>query len=104
MTISSLFIENIINYLYSDNVMKGGKLNNNQTTNKNNIFLIMILTFIYILIKGLIVYILYNILVPKLMYSLSKDKTMDEIMKNFKELTYIECVLLVILFNTLFSM
>ena len=108
MTISSLLIENIATFLNSDQIMKGGKMNNSGTTiqgNKtSNVFVIMVITFIYILIKGIIVYILYNMLVPKLIYSLSKDRSVEDVQNNFKPITYIESILVVILFNTLFSM
>jgi hypothetical protein len=108
MTVSSLLIENIATFLNSDQIMKGGKMNNSVSTTQgnksSNVFVIMVLTFIYIMIKGVIVYILYNMLVPKLIYSLSKDRSVEDVQNNFKPITYIESVLVVILFNTLFSM
>ena len=108
MTVSSLLIKNIATFLNSDQIMKGGKMNNSivssQGNKKSNVFLIMIITFIYIIIKGFIVYILYNMLVPRLIYSLSKDRSVEDVQNNFKPITYIESILIVILFNTLFSM
>ena len=108
MTVSSLLIENIATFLNSDQIMKGGKMNNTGVSSQggktSNVFLIMVITFIYIMIKGFIVYILYNMLVPRLIYSLSKDRSVEDVQNNFKPITYIESVLVVILFNTLFSM
>ena len=108
MTVSSLLIENIATFLNSNQIMKGGKMNNSvmntQGNKSSNVFIIMVLTFIYIMIKGVIVYILYNMLVPRLIYSLSKDRSVEDVQNNFKPITYIESVLVVILFNTLFSM
>jgi hypothetical protein len=102
MTISSMVIQNIID-LYKSNIMKGGKNIGVMQPKETNFFLLLFVILIYLLIKGLIVYIAYNYMVPKLMYSLSK-KTMEEIVKEFRPISYTESILLVILFNTLFSM
>jgi hypothetical protein len=87
----------------SSSIMKGGKLEQSVTRRKNPFMILLIILFM-ILLKGLIVYLLYNNLVPKLIYSLSSDnRSLEDIMNNFKPLSYSESILLVILFNTLFT-
>lgn len=103
MTVSSMLIQNIVDLYTSYNIMKGGKNMNSIKPKETNFFILLLIILIYLLIKGLIVYIAYNYMVPKLMYSLSK-KTMEEIKNEFRPITYTESILLVILFNTLFSM
>lgn len=100
---SNLLIQNIAELFTMSSVMNGGKSNNVGYTNKQtNVFIILLMTLFFILIKGLIVYLLYNFMVPKIMYSLSEGKTLETIESNFKTLSFSESVLLVILANTLF--
>jgi hypothetical protein len=103
MTVSSILIQNIVDLYTSYPIMKGGKNMNSIKPKETNFFILLMIILIYLLIKGLIVYIVYNYMVPKLMYSLSK-KTMEEIKNEFRPISYTESILLVILFNTLFSM
>jgi len=85
----------------SNSIMSGGKpmTNNIKTPGVISLFLIVLLL---LLIKGFIVYVLYNYLVPEIIYSLS-NKSKEDIENNFKPITFIQSILLVILFNTLFS-
>ena len=99
----NLLVTNIVDTLtYSSLSMVGGKINQNYSS-KNNFFSVILILFILLLIKGYIIYILYNNLVPKIIYSLSDKKSLDYIEDNFKELSYIESIMLVIFANTLFS-
>lgn len=80
----------------------GGKgKSSGSNSNPGTIFMLALIT---IFIKGLIVYLGYNLLIPKVMYSLNihPGKTLDDYENNFRPLTYWECVVLVILTNTLF--
>ena len=83
-----------------------GKMKLTQTTQINNDSsgMVFILALVAIFIKGLIVYLGYNLLIPKLMYSLNvhPGKSLAEYENNFRPLNYWECVVLVILTNTLF--
>ena len=99
MSTSSLLIQNISELFTMSSFMTGGKLNRNvdQFTNKKNNVLFMLFTILLmLLLKGLIVFIIYNFLTPKLMESVS-------INNSFKEISFPEALLMVILFNTLFS-
>ncbi len=91
--------QNILSLFSTETNMVGG------LKKKVNQFQIFIILVILLLIKGLLVYLIYNMLMPKILYSLStkKDKNIMEITNNFRELTYFECLMLVILTNTLFS-
>lgn len=100
-------IENMVDMLVYSNIMYGGGNKNGmvspyESKQKNILFTILILLFV-LLINGLIIYLLYNMLVPKIMYSLSENKSLDIIEANFKPITYMESVLLVIFTKTLFS-
>lgn len=98
-----LLFTNIVNKLSgSDSIMSGGKINTG-TAPKNNFFIMLLVILFLLLIKGLIVYILYNNLMPKLIYSVSEKKSLESIQENFRELSYMESVMLVIFTNTLFS-
>lgn len=76
----------------------------NVTSKQDSSGMVFLLALIAIFIKGLIVYLGYNLLIPKLMYSLNvhPGKTLADYENNFRPLNYWECVVLVILTNTLF--
>jgi hypothetical protein len=106
MTFSSILLDNIPDiFNITSSLMKGGKsVETVYQPSRRNPFMIFIIILLMILLKGLIVYLLYNSLVPKLIYSLSNNKrTQEDIINNFRTLSYSESVLLVILFNTLFT-
>jgi hypothetical protein len=94
----NLIVENVV---YS--MTGGARLNKNNNMSIQNSFMIFLISFILLLIKGYIVYISYNILIPKIMYSLYVNKSLEEIENNFRQLSYMESILLVILTNTLFT-
>jgi ABC-type protease/lipase transport system fused ATPase/permease subunit len=99
MSTSSLLIQNISDLFTMSSFMTGGKLNRNVdpfTNKKNNVIFMLFTILLMLLLKGLIVFIIYNFLTPKLMESLS-------INNSFKEISFPEALLMVILFNTLFS-
>ena len=101
----NFFINNMMNKINSSNsIMNGGKKNIQMTNGIKtpSIFLLFLITLLLLLIKGFIVYILYNYLVPEIIYSLS-SKSKEDIENDFKPITFMQSVLLVILFNTLFS-
>lgn len=103
MTLLNVLIENLPNLSNISTIMKGGKIDQGIPRHKNP-FMILIIIIFMILLKGLIVYILYNNLVPKLIYSLKSDnRTIEDILNNFKTFSYTESILLVIFFNTLFT-
>jgi hypothetical protein len=86
--------------------MTGGKMNKNidpYTNKQNNVFFILLTILLMLLLKGLIVFLIYNFLAPKLISSLSTNKSIEDIENNFKSISYPESILMVILFNTLFS-
>ena len=101
----NFFVNNLMNKINSSNsIMNGGKqsiqmTNNVKTPSVISLFLIVLLL---LLIKGFIVYTLYNYLVPEIIYSLS-NKSKEDIYNDFKPITFMQSILLVILFNTLFS-
>jgi hypothetical protein len=102
MSVTNFFLQNIIELFTLSNSMNGGKLNIQK--NKENFFLISLVAYLIILLlKGIIVYFLYNYLVPKLIYSLSENKSIEIIEHNFKNISFVESVLLVIFANTLFG-
>jgi hypothetical protein len=80
----------IQNLFYSNNKMKGGSPMLVSVNPIEEILSILLALFI----NGFIVYLLYNYLVPRIV----KFKEGE-----FRELTYMESVLLVILTNTLFG-
>jgi hypothetical protein len=100
----NLIFETIVNKLSSkSNNMYGGKINQIQNNQTNNTFFITFLIIILLLLlKGYIVYLIYNTLMPKLIYFYS-DKSLEEIQNNFREISFGESIMLVILTNTLFS-
>jgi len=96
----NFFINNMMNKINSSNlIMNGGKQNIIKIPSMFELFLFALLL---LLIKGFIVYILYNYLVPEIIYSLS-SKSKEDIENDFKPITFMQSILLVILFNTLFS-
>ena len=104
MSLSTFLFENIPDiFTISSNIMRGGKLEQIAPKRKNPLMILLIIIFM-ILLKGLIVYLLYNNLVPKLIYSLGSDnRSLEDIINNFKPLSYNESILVVIFFNTLFT-
>jgi len=109
MTITTALVQNITELFNNNNgLMNGGKMNNSNATfsqNKNKNFLVMLLvTLLFLLLKGLIVYLTFNFMAPKLIHSLVKpNDSIEHIEANFKQLSYTDSILFVILFNTLFS-
>jgi hypothetical protein len=110
MTTTSFLIQNIAELFSMPSVMTGGKMNKNldfdstsYATKQKNILFMLLGVLIMLLLKGLIVYLLYNFMMPKIMYSLSENKSLEIIESNFKTISFTESVLLVILFNVLFS-
>ena len=102
MSITIFFLQNIVELFTLSNSMNGGKVNIQK--NKENFFLISLVAYLIILLlKGIIVYFLYNYLVPKLIYSLSENKSLEIVENNFKNISFVEAVLLVIFANTLFG-
>jgi hypothetical protein len=101
----NFMVNNLMNKINSSNLtMNGGKQSIQMSSNVKtfSVFLLFLLAIFLLLIKGFIVYILYNYLVPEIIYSLS-NKSKEDIENNFKPITFIQSILLVILFNTLFS-
>ena len=95
----------VLNLLVSNLItsMSGGSKNTLNGVQKPNFFVLMLITLLFILIKGFIVYLAYNLIIPKLIFSVSKDRTLEDIEENFRPLSYLESIILVILANTLFS-
>jgi len=113
----NFFVNNLMNKIDSSNffVMNGGKkaIENSINGIKGNpsisngikfesVLLLFLFALLLLLIKGYIVYILYNFLVPEIIYSLS-NKSKEEIKNYFKPISFMQSILLVILFNTLFN-
>lgn len=112
MTATTLLVQNIADLFSMSSIMQGGKMNNSMNNGMNsaiyngkqkNILMIILMLLILLLVKGLIVYLLYNFMMPKIIYSLSENKSLEIIESNFKPISFTESVLLVILFNVLFS-
>ena len=107
MTTTTLLLENIKDLFMQSSVLAGGKISNkniDQYNHPNNNLFMIFLILLLLLIKGFIVYLVYNTLIPKLIYSLSSSgKSFEDIEKNFKTITFVESILLVILFQTLFT-
>ena len=103
---TSFLIQNMAELFTMSSSMNGGKMNNSNSSmysaKQTNVLVILLMTLIAILLKGLIVYLLYNFMAPKIIYSLSENKTLEIIESNFKPISFSESVLLVILTNTLF--
>lgn len=104
MSGTGLLIQNIAELFSMSPMIGSGKTNNFQNINKQkNIFFIILFLLILLLIKGLIVYLLYNFMIPKLIYSVSGKKSIEDIENSFHPISFSESVLVVILFNVLFS-
>lgn len=110
MTITTTLVQNIADLINNNsNTMNGGKFNNTNSNsfsqNKNkNFFVMLLVTLLFLLLKGLIVYLTFNFMAPKLIHSLVKpNDTIEHIEANFKKISYTDSILFVILFNTLFS-
>ncbi len=81
-------------------------MNGGGTNNKLGSFLYLLVIFlILLLIKSYIVQVAYNHIMPTLIYSVDVKGQMkyEEIRNNFRPITYVEAILVVILFNMLFS-
>ena len=66
---------------------------------------VMLVVLIVLLLKALIVYLCFNAVLPSIIYSLDvkqENKSLEEIKSNFRRITFVEALLLVILMNTLF--
>jgi hypothetical protein len=107
MSASQLLIQNLTELLTASSTLVGGNKINNSASNKSPILFLSLLLILFVLIiKGYIVYLVYNYLMPKLIYSLSSSinpVSLEYIENHFKTITFSESILLVILFNTLFS-
>jgi len=100
MTTFNFLIKNIVKSFSANKSMHGGSINNNKSS--SNMLMVFLISLIALLIKGYIIYLTYNIMVPKIIYSISENKTLENIENNFRPLTYVESLLLVIFTNTLF--
>jgi hypothetical protein len=103
----NLFVQNIAQLISTPGFMSGGKmnksLNNLSYSQQPNAFVLFFISLLLLLLKGFIVYILYNNFLPKIIYSLSDKKSLEDVENNFKNLNYMESILLVIFTNTLFT-
>lgn len=106
----SLIIKNLTDLMSSmpnlSNQSGGNKVMNMQQNKTEVFFFSFLLILIVLVIKGYIVYIVYNFLIPKLVHSLSSitdPVSLENAENNFRKITFGESILLVILFNTLFS-
>ncbi len=101
MTLQSQFGEILLSLFKPSQMIGGG----NGTNKISNFFYLLLVFFILILIKSYIVQLAYNHVMPSIIYSLDVHKNMkyEDIKNNFKHITYVEAILLVILFNMLFS-
>ena len=109
MSASQIIIKNLtdlISTTTSSNQSGGNKIMNMQQNKASIFFYSFLLILIVLVIKGFIVYIVYNFLVPKLVHSISSITdpiSLENAENNFRKITFGESILLVILFNTLFS-
>ncbi len=102
MSIESELSKSLLNF-FKPKCMNGGSISNNPSF--SSFFLIFIVFLILLLIKAFIVQIAYNAVMPSILYSLDvKNKSsFEEIKSNFRNISFIESLLLVILFNLLFN-
>jgi len=101
MSIQSELSGLIASFFQKNGVMVGGG-----NGNKLGTFLYLLIIFIILLlVKSYIVQIAYNHVMPTLIYSMDVKSNMkyEEIKNNFRQITYVEAILVVILFNMLFS-
>ena len=108
MTTTALLLQHISELFTPATFLIGGKFPNKNIgptpSNPSNNIIMIFLILLLLLIKGFIVYLVYNMMVPKILYSISlSNKSLEDIESNFKEITFMESVLLVILTQTLFT-
>jgi hypothetical protein len=102
MVIQSQLSEIFISLFKSNNgIITGGGTGNKIGT----FFYLLLIFFILLLVKSYIVQLAYNHVIPSIIYSLDIKQNMkyEDIKNNFKHITYVEAILLVILFNMLFT-
>jgi hypothetical protein len=83
-------------------VLIGGGLISKSISSDNfgsNFLYLFGMSFLLLLIKGVLVQITYNYMTPKLVNNINSNYNF----KNFKTLNLIEAILIVILFNNLFN-
>lgn len=66
-------------------------------------FYLLLFFLIILLLRSYIVKVAYNHVMPTLIYSVKGDKSYEETIKGFNEISYVEALLLVILCTMLFS-
>jgi hypothetical protein len=100
MGIESELSQAFIGLFKSNSIMSGGGVNNKVGT----FFYLLLFFLIILLLRSFVVKIAYNHVMPTLMYSVNKgEKSYEETIKNFNEISYVEALLLVILCSMLFS-
>ncbi len=82
------------------NIMSGGGNGSNPV---GTFFYLLLFFLIILLLKSFVVKISYNYVMPTLIYSVKGDKSYEETVKSFNEISYVEALLLVILCSMLFS-
>lgn len=92
------FIENNIKGILMGGGLISKPIKMDLDLNQNILFLFSVGIF-YILLKGLLVMLTYNIMIPKITYNFNPNYDG----KKFKKITFIESILLVILFSNLFN-
>jgi hypothetical protein len=75
----------------------------NQSSPVATFFYLLLFFLIILLLRSYIVKVAYNHVMPTLIYSVKGDKSYEETMKGFNEISYVEALLLVILCTMLFS-
>jgi hypothetical protein len=101
MSIQSELVTIFTSLFQGNRVMSGGG-----TANKLGSFFYLLMIFlILLLVKSYIVQVAYNHVVPVLIYSMDVKRSMkyEEVRENFRPIRYVEAILVVILFNMLFS-
>lgn len=87
-----------------NSVMSGSMSGGGNGSNTVGTFFYLLLFFLIILLlKSFVVKIAYNNVMPTLIYSVKGDKSYEETVKSFNEISYVEALLLVILCSMLFS-
>ncbi len=100
MGIESELSQAFMGLFKSSSMMSGGGINNKVGT----FFYLLLFFLIILLLRSFVVKIAYNHVMPTLMYSVNKgEKSYEETIKNFNEISYVEALLLVILCSMLFS-
>lgn len=81
-------------------LMSGGMMPKSFGKDTSTTFLgLMLLALVILLIKGILVMLTYNIMAPKLMLNYNEQYDI----RTFRRMNLIEAILMVILFNNLFS-